>query len=110
MRYVVLCHTHTVDRSIRETKEGFRHNPSRVSTRTMLQCVNRNDAERLADVLQTEDGDRTMEDGPFAITRSYEVAAEIYTSSLAGNRKITLTTSELEMIACEFNRPKMAAE
>lgn len=103
MRYVVLCHTAIEDRS------ATGRDRDRVVTKTILQCVNRRDAERMARILESADQDQTLEDGPLLISRGYEVAGELYSVSIHGGRKVTLTTAEMEMIASEYTLP-MAAE
>ncbi len=62
----------------------------------MLTCVNRRDAEMLVAILSKDDD--TIEDGPFQITRTYEVGAVIYTP----RNKVTLTLDDVHMIAEEY--------
>lgn len=97
MNYVVLCHTNTVDRS--------RHGRDILRTHEMLRAVNRQDAEMLVTLLSKDDD--TIEDGPFLISRAYEVAIVFYSPK----GKVTLSLSDVQMIANEYTSPvRMAAE
>ena len=99
MRYVVLCHTNTIDRS--------RNGRDVIHTHEMLRAVNRRDAQMLVNILAKDDD--TIEDGPFLISRCYEVAGVVHSP----RGKVTLSLSDMEMIASEVTNPgftAMAAE
>lgn len=109
MRYVVQCHTRHLDRSADKNSA----NRDVIRTHTVMRSVNRADAVRMVDRLNSFDDGVDYEDGPFIIQRAYEVAAELFTSTRNGSRKIILSLSEMEMIASEVTQPdfsKLAAD
>lgn len=99
MQYVVLCHTNTVDRSASKDRRDV------IRTHEMLRCVNRRDAERMQCILESDDA--RLEDGPFLIQRAYEVGVVLFTPK----GKVTLSLSDVQMIASEYTEPHaLAAE
>jgi hypothetical protein len=100
MKYVVLCNTFR-----RYRNEDRTH----LQTHTMLVCVNKRDAEKVQEALSNADW-QEQRDGDGYVQRRYEVAVQLYAGTVK-RQKITLSQSDLEMIACEFTAPlDVAAE
>jgi hypothetical protein len=94
MRYVVICHTSTLDRS--------RDNASHITSEQIMRSINRKDAERMVDRLNAHDAGVDYEDGPFIVSRMYEVGAVVYTADSKSRRKVLLSLSDIEAIALEY--------
>jgi len=73
----------------------------------MLVCVNKKEARRIQEALSKADW-QEQKDGPNYIQRTYEVAVQLYAGTVK-RQKITLSESDLEMIACEFTAPQQIA-
>lgn len=99
MQYVVLCNT--IHRNTREDK-------THIQTHTMLVCVNKRDANRICEALQNADWQEQCSGPHHTVQRTYEVAVQLYAGTVK-RQKITLSESDLEMIASQYTEPQQEA-
>lgn len=103
MQYVVLCNT-----TRRNLSNNGRDYTEHRSTHTMLTCVSKADANRICEALANADWQEQRDGLISYVQRTYEVAVQLYAGTVK-RQKITLSESDLEMIASQYTAPQQEA-